>query len=1006
MEVLNRRVSTQGSGTRSGGPLHASEAADSRQFFGLFADNLYRGSWGAMRKIFDLRVRIAVALVAFVLLPSMRAQRQLFHEYGASDGLNNLNVRCLLQDRTGYIWVGTDNGLFRYDGGKFISYGHADGLSNTEILSLGESPQGKLWVGTNDGVAIRSGDRFQVVDVGQQGATRRIGFDAAGRIYLQHDAGILRGVPTDSSAYRFNLAVSGAVTGLFVHGDEIWFAQDGGLWRLKADNAQPLPTSLGLPRGQWDSMIQDSLGNAWVRSATQLFELPRGRSRFVDRSQGIPHAVEAAVYADLHGRVFVPTISGITVLSGTHRSVIDANHGLPADPSGPMLIDREELLWMGSNGGGLIRRLGHGEWVAWTERDGLIRNSVWAIQTDHLGNVWVGSNGGLTRLGQDGRVSHSWTHLNGLGGDRVLSIIESPAGDFFAGTDASSISRFSPQGTLVRNYGTESGYLAKRVSAMAFDREGRLWAIGIGGCFRSHSSVGRGQIHFDRMDIPGLPENSSFRDIVVDSRNTVWIASSRGLAHFDRDHWRVFTTPDGLRSSDLGVVAEAQGAIWIGYRDALGMSRLQAGGNTITHVSMENGLHSDQVYAIAPDHKGRLWVTTDSGVDVLDAGKWKHYGNEDGLIWNDTDSLALHVDSEDNVWIGTSGGLSRFAQPDFPMAEQPPPVVLTSVADASQRYQAGDAPAIAYGARSLFIQYAALAYEAGSALRFRYRLAGLEQNWTETSERSVHFAALPPGHYIFEVTAMGPNGLWNSVPARFIFSIRPPWWLTWWFISALILLAILVGSVLLQLRIRVLEAQKAVLEDQVADRTAELRASHQQLEEIAYCDMLTNTSNRRMFVEKLRRRLLTAGRSEPFTLLLIDLDFFKHVNDSFGHDAGDAVLVETAARIKAEVHHSDCVARLGGDEFAVLLCSVSGFAATEALCKRLLKAMAAPIQYKDLNLQVGCSIGIARYPHEGDSQETLYKCADNALYHAKQRGRNAYCWHGQQVEKVVVTSVN
>jgi diguanylate cyclase (GGDEF)-like protein len=612
----------------------------------------------------------------------------------------------------------------------------------------------------------------------------------------------------------------------------------------------------------------------------------------------------------------------------------------------------------------------------------------------------------MIKLGSDGKVSHSWTRLNGLGGDRILSIIESPAGDLFAGTDASSISRFNPQGTLVRNYGTESGYLAKRVSAMAFDREGRLWAIGIGGCFRSRSPVGRGQIHFDRMDIPGLSETSSFRDIVVDSRNTVWIASSRGLARFDRDHWRVFTTQDGLRSSDLGVVAEAQGAIWIGYRDALGMSRLQTASNTVTHVSMENGLHSDQVYAIAPDHKGRLWVTTDSGVDVLDAGKWKHYGNEDGLIWNDTDSLALHVDSEDNVWIGTSGGLSRFAQPDFPMAEQPPPVVLTSVADASQRYQAGDAPALAYRARSLFIQYAALAYEAGSALRFRYRLAGLDQNWTETSERGVHFAALPPGHYVFEVTAMGPNGLWNPVPARFIFSIRPPWWLTWWFISALILLAILVVSVLLQLRIRVLEAQKAVLEHQVADRTAELRASHQQLEEIAYCDMLTNTSNRRMFVEKLRRRLLTAGRSEPFTLLLIDLDFFKHVNDSFGHDAGDAVLVETAARIKAEVHHSDCVARLGGDEFAVLLCSVSGFAATEALCKRLLGAMATPIQYKDLNLQVGCSIGIARYPHEGDSQETLYKCADNALYHAKQRGRNAFCWHGQQIEKVVVTSVN
>src|SRR5580692_5087978 len=98
-----------------------------------------------MKKILDLRVGIALALVAFVLLPPIGAQRQLFHQYGASDGLSNLNVRCLLQDRTGYIWVGTDNGLFRYDGGKFRGFGHSDGLPNTEVISLAESPGGALW---------------------------------------------------------------------------------------------------------------------------------------------------------------------------------------------------------------------------------------------------------------------------------------------------------------------------------------------------------------------------------------------------------------------------------------------------------------------------------------------------------------------------------------------------------------------------------------------------------------------------------------------------------------------------------------------------------------------------------------------------------------------------------------------------------------------------------------------------------------------------------------------
>jgi diguanylate cyclase (GGDEF)-like protein len=508
------------------------------------------------------------------------------------------------------------------------------------------------------------------------------------------------------------------------------------------------------------------------------------------------------------------------------------------------------------------------------------------------------------------------------------------------------------------------------------------------------------------MEIPGAPSHTYFRDVVVDSSGSIWIASSRGLAVFDGLHWRLLTAKDGLKSSDLGVVAEAQGAIWIAYRDALGMARIQVPGSHVTNFSMRDGLSSDQVYAIASDHKGQIWISTDMGLDVLDSARWKHFGSEDGLIWNDTDSLALNVDSADNVWIGTSGGLSKFAQPEFPVEEQPPPIVLTSIAGVSKQWVASDNPTLAYSARSISIQYAALTYETASTLRFRYRLLGSDQAWTETSERGVHFAALPPGHYVFEVSATGPNGSWNPNPARFSFSIRSPWWRSWWFISSFALLSLLIGSVAVRLRIRVLEAQKRALEKQVADRTAELVASHRQLEEIAYFDVLTSMPNRRMFVEEFRKRLAKAEPAEPFVLLLIDLDFFKQVNDEFGHDAGDAVLVETAARIKSEVRRSDRVARLGGDEFAVLLFSMRDAVGTEAFCKRLLMAIAAPIHYKDATLQVGCSIGIARYPSEGDSQDSLYKSADKALYEAKQNGRNAYCWHWPERNSTAPTSVN
>jgi diguanylate cyclase (GGDEF)-like protein len=951
-----------------------------------------------MRFAFRPRYAMNLVLLMFAALQCL-GQRQLFHEYGSSDGLANLNVKCLLQDRIGYLWVGTDNGLFRYDGSTFRGFGHADGLTNTEILSLAEAPNGALWVGTNSGVAQAVGERFVSVEGSADSATRSIGFDSLGEVYLQQDGGILRGVPAEKGRYGFRRIVTGAVNGLFVNGGEVLFGKDDELWSFEGERARLFEASYGLPRDQWGAIAEDNLGNRWVRSRTRLYELPRGQARFVDRTDGIPHAAEDHLYADRHGSVYVSTISGIIVLAGNRRTTIDARHGLPADPSGPMLIDREELLWIGTDGAGLVRRLGHGEWTAWKKDDGLLRNSVWSINRGRDGSVWVGTNGGLNILNSSGQVTRTWTNRNGLPGDRVLSLLEGPEGDFYAGTDTNAISHFSKWGILLRTYTSKSGFLADRASAMAIDHGGRLWAVGIGGCFRTRSPLKDGEPSFERMDVPGIPARAFFRDVLVDDRGVVWIASSRGLARFDGKNWKVLSVRDGLESPDLGVVSEAQGSIWIAYRDALGMTGLQGPKLTATHVTIQDGLHSNQIYAIKTDHKGRLWVSTDTGVDVLENGGWKHSGSEDGLIWDDTDSLALHIDSDDNVWIGTSGGLSEFAQPEFPIREQSTPIVLTSITAGAQKWQAGDDPALKYSQRSLSIQYAALSFESASNMRFRYRLAGLEDKWTETNERSLRFAALPPGHYVFEITAAGPNGLWNHSPARFVFSIRSPWWLSWWFIGSSILLILLTGSAVVRLRIRGLERQKKILEQQVADRTAELVTSHKQLEEIAYYDVLTNSANRRMFVEIFRERLANAKHHDPFTLLLIDLDFFKQINDKFGHDAGDTVLIETATRLKAEVRQPDCVARLGGDEFAIFLFAPLDTLAIEAICERLLTNLAAPIRHKHLKLQVGCSIGIARFPFDGQTQEALYKCADTALYEAKQKSRNIYCWHKPQEDR-------
>jgi GGDEF domain-containing protein len=270
--------------------------------------------------------------------------------------------------------------------------------------------------------------------------------------------------------------------------------------------------------------------------------------------------------------------------------------------------------------------------------------------------------------------------------------------------------------------------------------------------------------------------------------------------------------------------------------------------------------------------------------------------------------------------------------------------VLTAIRGAAGEFQPGDRPVLSHAQNSLLIQFSGLNFASETRTRYRYRLLGNDTTWTDTRETSVHFEGLPGGSYVFEVIAAGTNGQWSPVPARFAFSVKPPWWLSWWFIAGCALAAVLTGRTLWRFRVRTLVAQKALLEQQVIDRTAELRESHRQLEEIAYYDSLTSLPNRRMFTEQFRSRLALSHRhGAPFALLLIDLDNFKEINDAFGHDAGDAVLVECASLLRSAVRESDCIARLGGDEFAILLTRPIDPSGIEAACKRILDSFAAGI---------------------------------------------------------------
>jgi diguanylate cyclase (GGDEF)-like protein len=316
-------------------------------------------------------------------------------------------------------------------------------------------------------------------------------------------------------------------------------------------------------------------------------------------------------------------------------------------------------------------------------------------------------------------------------------------------------------------------------------------------------------------------------------------------------------------------------------------------------------------------------------------------------------------------------------------------------------------------ANSLAVEFSALDFTSPERNHYAFRLDGFDKNWvdTDSSRRLASYNNLPPGTYTLHIRGSNRDGKWAEKTLNLPIKVLPAWYQTWLFRIALVLAAILLIIQLVHARTAYLVKTKLELEALVAKRTEELSQSTQelrrsteelhqsklQLEEIAFLDALTGLPNRRLFAERFDNFSALANRNkEIFSLLLIDLDKFKYINDTFGHDAGDAVLIATAERLKLATRAVDVVARLGGDEFAILLVGSKPEQVIQTVCDRILEMALNPIPFGEQQFIVSMSIGAAIYGTHGNTQAELYKAADLALYDAKTSGRNAWRYNTQQ----------
>ena len=962
--------------------------------------------------------------------------RFAFKTYAEEDGLGNLTIECLLQDRTGFLWVGTQDGLFRFDGSRFLRFGREEGLPSTRINCLHETADGRLYAGTRSGLAERVGERF-----------RAFGPSAGLPESAIPDEGVassrellLVAMPTGlfvGSGGRFRLEPRGdgqpevPVSGLHVAPDgALFFARRGVLARLLAGKTEDYGRPRGLPDSEAiDQTLTDGEGTLWVRTLKKLYRLRRGEERFSDASEGLPAGVSSGrLELDQARRLMVPTQRGLARIAPDGRDgwdLLGRSRGLETDTVLSALVDREGSLWVGTAGVGLAQQLGRGTFTSWGTAEGLPHDVVWSIVREKLPSrsLWVGTQEGVARFDSDGRVEvfreGAGREGKGLGGNTVYALAASEDGSVWAGSWPGGVTRFGPERRRIRSYASRELPASElRVAALYAAPDGTIWAGARSGLYRLDPSSNATSFEKEASP-PGGEDPDSVFGIAGDATGDLYVVGRFGLQVLG---WapRRYRRADGLRSDFLAsIVLEPEGSIVAGYREALGAERITfpAGGFSHRALDRTTGLTADKVILLGRDAKGNLWIGSGNGVDVLAPESARpvhgpiHYGRSSGLISEDLDQNAFYAEPDGAVWLGTSRGLVRYRAGDEEAPGPPPPVLVTEATAGLRRLEpaASGTAQLSRAERNVRVAWAGLTFLDPRKVRYRYRLLGQDDSFTETAMTEARFPSLPSGDYRFEVLAISAAGGPSSRPATLSFRVLPAWWESWWARGGAAAALMLAGLGLVRLRTRALEADRNRLEAAVAARSSELAAANRELEEASTTDPLTKLRNRRYFsmvVEEDARRALRAYRGtgggksaappdhRDLIFYVLDLDHFKSVNDRFGHEAGDRVLIEAAVRIRRVARQSDLVMRWGGEEFLIVSRDAERLNGP-VLARRLLEALAAEPFDAGVGQPVPMtgSVGWAPYPWnpddpEASTHEDVLRLADRALYAAKAGGRN------------------
>jgi diguanylate cyclase (GGDEF)-like protein len=942
--------------------------------------------------------------------------RRYFHRnWRQRDGLPGNSVYAIAQSADSYLWVGTENGLARFDGQQFTTYGEGPGsvFRSRLVMALLAGADGTLWIGTERGLLrLRGGEVSRDGFSGEPAAEAAVSALAQGPdgdLWIGTRSGLLRRGAGSGRAVQVGLAGM-RVTELLAGGaGEVWIGTEAhGAWRLRDGRLSQLGAD---PRSRQETvtgLLRDPGGAIWIFTRNRVSRFQEGRG-----APGEPGRKELGKW-------------GLGPSLGL-KNVIAAGAG----PAG---------FWLATADRGPVRVSGGRRWLAGADHP-LANALVYAVFVADNGSVWFGSAGdGLYQLVESS--SSTYTRHDGLTNDGAASVWLDPGGTVWTGT-LNGLNRMTREAG--GGFAVHGELRGEAVFSVLRDRHGTLWAG------TSHGLARQAGRSWEFLPPWGATATQVVGALHEDCAGNLWVGAAGGLGVVAGGALRVVPFP-ALAGQEITGLAEAKdGALWIGTRGA-GLLRLQDGrlvtlrsaqelpivagmrrgsahdmwvgtfGNGLLHYRAGrwyrfhkgNGLSDDTVRQVLEDRWGDVWICSGAGISRLsrkaigevETGRAASlipftYGPEDGI-----GDGVCHAGSEPGaargaggeLWFATNHGLVEVRPNLLTMPQAGRGPRLDSVAvDGRELGLEGASPLpIPGGARRIDLRFSFPAFLAQQRTAIRYRLVGFDPEWiVDGGERLARYTTLPVARYRFEVALRDAWGSWQD-PVRLVeLEVQPLFYQRFGFKTLVALaLAGAVGSLLHWRGLR-LRRRAAELTRLVEQRTEELREANRQLGILAVVDPLTGVANRRQLQETMERevRRCVRNRSE-LSLIMVDIDHFKGYNDSLGHVCGDDCLRRVAAALDAGVlRAADLLARYGGEEFAVLLPETSPLDALHIaenlrhLVQGLALANPGAPDAKCVTISAGVAAFGPAFGYDLDISRLIQE-ADEALYRAKRNGRD------------------